>query len=1496
MGALAAERSAPFVASFVGNFVDKALRPRAQGREARDKVCGAATLLALLLAFAPQAQAVENVATTNGNWESEATWSAGVPGTTHDVVIPTGVTVTMNGLDVREINSLTITGTLTHAVNGNYPTPGEQHKIILEVETFVMIAAGGKIDVSEKGYAARQGPGAGSSRGGGGHGGEGGWGYGASARGKIYGSITNPVNIGSGSSGWDAGTGYEGGGAIVLTISGAVTNNGLIAAAGRGTTANNTIGGGAGGSINLTAASLAGSGQIMADGGRGGSNASGGGSGGRVAVKLTQSGADFSSFPVANITANGGWGGGGYDSDPGAGGTVYLKTADQTYGELIVGNDNLASLAVTPLTNSTFRFDAITTTNYGVLQPGADAVLDLTGCTLHSDSTTNSIASRLIIGTAGSTVLWPSAFTNAATISWTGTNWMSVTSDLTVASGGILTHEVGQTHRIALDIDGDLTIAEGGAIWVAGRGNNSFGLGGGTGRAGGSHGGLGGRGHGSGTALGITYGSITNPVLAGSGGGGQAYGGGVLLLRVTDALTVDGVVSADGVMDLRSNPCTGGGAGGSINIRVSSIAGSGAVTARGGAGSDNATGGGGGGRIAVTLTDSADFGAVSFSTMGGVHFNGTTDGGAGTIYLKGTNAPWGALIVNNNRTVAESTLVSTNVTDIAVGEVFLLDKAKLAIAGNVALTVYGSWSNAVGANALSGPGSVIFAGSDTATLFGDTTFNNFVCQVPGKTLRFEAGKTQIVTTGLTLTGADGNLLVLESADPAEQWTLSALPGSTQHDVSYLSVNNSIAGADTITATFSDDKGGNENWIFSNPSPIVWTGNASTDWNTPGNWDLGRVPLQGDQSITIPTPSGGNPSNWPALDKTYLSPGYDGDLIVESGATLNLAGHSLRIGGDVTVAGTMTATGSQTLSFEGDVDFTGGTFNCGQSTLRLAGTGVQALTTGGNTFHILDIANTAAITVTGSFTTRDLTFPATSADVSFGGGFTATDMRLLVTDGASLTFGAGQTYTINNQLLLRGASGYPIVLTGAGSWNLNANGYATVRHASVDDSNASGGRTIYAVDSTDNSGNLNWNFGDGKVWIGTDTSWATAANWSPPGAPTFTNVVLIDGSAAAIPRLQAGTTIAGLSVVGVYGPASLTVDMPFAGPDTLTVNGDIDIGVGGGLTHTQGNETHQLALHVGGNLMVAAGGTIDVSAKGFSGGQGPGVANNRGGAGHGGEGGWGFQVTSRGKTYGAVGNPTRSGSGASVRKGGGVVILQVQGAAFLDGTISANGENETAYTGSGGGAGGSINLKVGSLSGSGSITAAGGHTGGGSGGGGGGGGRIAVLLNDGGAGFDTFAVANIAAFGGNYKDGNWSEERGAAGTVCLQTAAQGTGSGVVTINNANQTTGARTQLPPAVSPTLDELRNAAVIVTNRGALAITASDQIASLTVASANEPLTLGATGTVLTVDALTVHGTAYTKAGLYTATDWNGLSAPAGVTGDGAILIQAKGSLFLLR
>ncbi len=149
-------------------------------------------------------------------------------------------------------------------------------------------------------------------------------------------------------------------------------------------------------------------------------------------------------------------------------------------------------------------------------------------------------------------------------------------------------------------------------------------------RGGAGHGGAGG-GSVYGIPGGTTYGSSTNPILLGSGGGGVGSsqlggaGGGLVRLVVSGTLTISGTIAANGGAGVASYG--GGGSGGSVYVNASTLAGAGTITANGGV-AGNEAGGGGGGRIAVFYNTLTTFNLSSITATGGIRTGAT--GGAGS--------------------------------------------------------------------------------------------------------------------------------------------------------------------------------------------------------------------------------------------------------------------------------------------------------------------------------------------------------------------------------------------------------------------------------------------------------------------------------------------------------------------------------------------------------------------------------------------------------------------------------------------------------------------------------------------------------------------------------------------------------------------------------------------------------------------------------------------------------------------------------------------------
>ncbi|MBX9769706.1 MAG: DUF2341 domain-containing protein [Bdellovibrionales bacterium] len=150
---------------------------------------------------------------------------------------------------------------------------------------------------------------------------------------------------------------------------------------------------------------------------------------------------------------------------------------------------------------------------------------------------------------------------------------------------------------------------------------------------GGAHGANGISGSVPGSTGGVAYGSNTNPVTYGSGGGSvdntrPGGTGGGLIRIVANTISGSGSIYSDGA---DSSGSSGGGAGGTIHITANSVS-AGAIFARGGAGNfeyGNSGGPGGGGRVALLLQRPPN---AKVDVWGGRGFS-AVNASSGTYYL-----------------------------------------------------------------------------------------------------------------------------------------------------------------------------------------------------------------------------------------------------------------------------------------------------------------------------------------------------------------------------------------------------------------------------------------------------------------------------------------------------------------------------------------------------------------------------------------------------------------------------------------------------------------------------------------------------------------------------------------------------------------------------------------------------------------------------------------------------------------------------------------------
>ena len=1326
-------------------------------------------------------------------------------------------------------------GTWTHAANKTT----EKFRLNVACGGDFTIGADAAIDVSACGYA-NAGPGRVDTHCGGGYGGQG-TGYEKLPVTPCYGSITKPVNLGtSGRS-----SNHKGGGAVRLSVGGALTVNGRIFAEGQTKTPLDAFYAGAGGSIWVTADALAGAGEISASAGRHSNNYYAGG--GRVSLCLTGTGRDFSDFsglvyayPSRNASLA---------VNAAAAGTVYYETAadGEGQGRLVIDRGStggtLAAAAVTDIIledqETAFKPKEVVLMNGASVQVTSNSRLGLTigekltlvgnskvivkGATI--DVTTATVqktgpASGLILlegGTiAADAFAVPASITMqvsgggtidaaSVTVEEGGTltidTPLAVTGDMTILSGGLVTHSSNTkdtNNRLSLTVAGNLTVDAGGKIDVSNRGY-AYLLGPGSSKSmyGSCHGG---RGYNTSEATvdltAVCYGSLIYPTEWGSAlkqtnVASNCDGGGAARLVIGRKLTVNGEIVAYGS---QSTPYYNS-AGGSIWITAGSLAGtesSAVISASTGVRTKkyyyNLSGGG---RVAIHLMDAgADFsdyaGSITaYGTMMDTK-NAFTAGGAGTVYLKtgDQEANEGTLVIDNGLPEGKTggvTEISASVLDTEVGNVVVRNGGRLKLLADQRLTVSGDWDAPSDALVSETNAGLVFAGSGTSHVYSNLTVSAFVCQTPDKEIVFGDGTTLTITAGglFLVEGESDHPVVLRSETPATVWNL-AVDATVAQSVSQASVADCDASAGAQISAVNSTLSNTTNW--KNTTVVVGQTVTWTGAAGSSSWmTAGNWDVERAPLATdriVIAPANVSP----VLNDDFTSM----DLTVQTGAALDLNGKTFTTTGDLSVHGTITTVRGGKVVAKGGVDFTDATVDTLWLSLELAGDGAaaQTLAGGGCAFDSVTVApNAAGVAVTGGFTAWTL---ACTAERAF-----------------ALSFAPGVTVAVEAMLSLNG----PIALgsTVAGqAWNMSVNGVKDVNGVTVSDCSAA----LLTIPA---------------VWTGAVSSdFNTPGNWSTGAVPGAEDDVIIGaGTVKASAAISVGS-------LWLKDGAIATLD------NGVSVAKTVYVSSGATLTHSANasTESNRLILDMGANFAVEAGAAIDVTGKGYAATYGPGGCVR--GGNHAGRG-EAHDNALDGKTYGSALWPVKLGSGGNYTAGGGAVQLTVAGVARVDGVIAANGANSENYYS---GAGGSIAIRAAAVLGLGAIRANGGDVGTdytGSGG------RIAIVLTGAGETIDRF-TGRLEAYSGKMSKESVPYPRGSAGTIYVETSADGAGRGVVVVDNSPQGAARHTTDPKLGVPRTDypvmndasvernESKHATWILRNTVGLNITADAKIGALVV------------------------------------------------------------------
>ena len=403
------------------------------------------------------------------------------------------------------------------------------------------------------------------------------------------------------------------------------------------------------------------------------------------------------------------------------------------------------------------------------------------------------------------------------------------------------------------------------------------------------------------------------------------------------------------------------------------------------------------------------------------------------------------------------------------------------------------------------------------------------------------------------------------------------------------------------------------------------------------------------------------------------------------------------------------------------------------------------------------------------------------------GDSAFELLVCEESGKSIAFEAGSVQTVTRSFLMNGGEGESVVLARdgeSGRWGLNVAGDAVVfcQNLRVTDSDASAGAEITAY-SSEGENCQNWVFaGEAKnTWLGTvSTDFSDGANWSFGHAPEAGEELEVSSAnpmtigcnisfASITLKSEANVTISGS--VTVAGDVVVTNTAVLAWDRPGTVSGSVYVHEGATLTHSENgsSKVNWLELTVAGDVRVASGGSIDVSEKGFSGGNlGPGASSANRGASYGGRG-YPQDNIPAPSCYGSIYCPDQLGSSGNWSgPGGGAMKLTVAGTLSVEGAIKANGgmplgSSKNHYDGTGG----SIWLTARRMEGAGPIQARNRAYEGG-------GGRIALYLTGEDETFETFTGAVDAK----------SVSSSSGGTVYYQLAGQELGTGRIVVSGSN----------------------------------------------------------------------------------------------------------------
>ena len=576
-------------------------------------------------------------------------------------------------------------------------------------------------------------------------------------------------------------------------------------------------------------------------------------------------------------------------------------------------------------------------------------------------------------------------------------------------------------------------------------------------------------------------------------------------------------------------------------------------------------------------------GDVNFASGGELEIDsGTFTAPTGNLALSSTLhvASAGATFNHNNGTITSTTSTHLNIE----------------VEGGVGtITVYNLTLNKAGGYSLSvnGSSTLVVQGTLTRTAgrLSESSSATYPLQIEGN-LDFDAVETNGTST-LLVTGSGTQ--TLDFADPAS-WDTNIFVNKSGGSVSLLT-------GLTLNAASNNNLTIQEGRFNVNGQTLSVGGTLSVESG-------GDYAMTGDESAPAPTLASGSIVTYVATSGARTIKDYDysastlafdgvGGVFImtvggETVANLTITNGSFYLNGDnLTVTGTFS--NDDTLILSGDETTVSYTNDTDSGTVEYKGAVTAASLKGGNSYYNLAFVNpsgswtaAAPVDINGSLTVTSGTFNTGGYAVTLAGNFTnaatftqssgtltldGTNQTLSgsttfynltknVSSAATLTFTAGQTFTVSNNLDLQGASGQVLSLvssTPTTAINMSAAGTVTAQYLNVSDNNNTGSTINCVVGCVKGTGNTGWMFASSAT--------PSSVTYQDTDVDGVVDRVIIDfGSAVSIVGTLSNTRFTWVSSTGANGfGGSLT-------GNASVVSGDVVITITGSETDDTSHTT------------------------------------------------------------------------------------------------------------------------------------------------------------------------------------------------------------------------------------------------------------------------------------------------------------------------------------